>query len=225
MRVDNIAALSLQNMVNKNRFNNSNNEKSSSGLKISENKNLKTDVLINEKMRSQIRELNEAENRIDSNESFDEAKKVYSDANEILGDMENLFSKLVSKELSKDDVAEQVKILSDKFSEVSKSEYFNSKWLKNRLDPGKIVDMSTDERIEESLLNISSIKEEMEKIGLYSNEAIKEENLNASMSRIHNVNMAEEVITLTKQNMLNESSRAILAQSNKQPEQIMKLLE
>ena len=53
MRVDNIAALSLQNMVNKNRFNSSNGEKSISGLKISDGKNSKSDVLINEKMKSQ----------------------------------------------------------------------------------------------------------------------------------------------------------------------------
>ena len=221
MRVDNIAALSLQNMVNKNRFN----EKSSSSLKISENKNLKTDVLVNEKMRAQIRELNNSEDKVDSSESFNEAKRVYSEVNEILEDMEQLFSKLKSKELKREDVAESVEELSNRFVEVSKSEYFNSKWLKNRLDPGKILGMNTEEDVQASLLNISSIKEEMLKSGLYSNEAISEENLNASKSRIHNVDMAEEIVFLTKKHMLEQSSRAILAQSNQKPEQIMKLFE
>lgn len=207
--------------MNKNRFN----EKSSSGLKISENKNLKTDVLVNEKMRAQIRELNNSEDKVDSSESFNEAKRVYSEVNEILGDMEQLFSKLKSKELKREDIAESVEELSNRFVEVSKSEYFNSKWLKNRLDPGKIWGMNTEEDVQASLLNISSIKEEMLKSGLYSNEAISEENLNASKSRIHNVDMAEEIVFLTKKHMLEQSSRAILAQSNQKPEQIMKLLE
>jgi len=225
MRVDNIAALSLQNMVNKNRFNSSNNEKSISGLKISDGKSSKSDVLVNEKMRSQIRELNDADSRVDSNESFGEAKKVYSKANEILSDMEEVFSKLASKEITKEEMSEKVETLSKEFEEVSKSKYFNSKWLKNRLDPGSIINVNTEEDLKESMLNVSSIKEEMEKTGLYLDEAIKEENLNASKSRIHNVDMAEEVVALTKKNMMDQSSRAVLAQSNKSPEQIIKLLE
>lgn len=221
MRVDNIAALNLQSMVSKNKF--SNNEKSSSGLKISENKQIKSDDLVNEKMRAQIRELNDGEN--DFNDTFDEAKKVYSEANEILENMERLFSKLASKELKKEDVTEEINTLSAKFVEVSKSKHFNSKWLKNRLDPGNIVNMSTDIGIKESLVNISSMKEEMLKTGLYLDEAIKEENLNASKSRIRNIDMAEEVVSLTKKNMLNQSAKAMLAQGNKIPEQIIKLLE
>ena len=224
MRVDNIAALSLQNMINRNRVNNSNSEKSMSGLKINNNKNLKSDILINEKMRTQIRELSD-DNKVDSNVSFGEAKKVYSKANEILGDMERLFSQLSSKEVNKDDISEEIEKLSSEFTEVSRSKYFNSKWLKNGLDPGNIVNMNTDESIKNSLINISSIKEEMLKTGLYLNEAIKEENLNASKSRIHDVNMAEEVVAMTKKHMLSQSSHAILAQSNKKPEQIIKLLE
>jgi len=222
MRVDNIAALSLQNMVNKNRFNGTDTAKSSSGLKISENKELKSDVLVSEKMRAQIRELGEGN---DSNETLDEARKVYSKANEILGDMEQMFYKLANNELTREAANEEIKSLSNEFAELAKSEHFNTKWLKNRLDPGNIVDISTDMGIEKSLENISSIKEEMLKTGLYSSEAIKEENLNASKSRIHNIDMAEEVVYLTKKHMLDQSSKAILAQANKQPEQIIKLLE
>ena len=108
------------------------------------------------------------------------------------------------------ELSEKLDTLSKEFDEVSKSKYFNSKWLKNRLDPGSIVNVDTDEGLNESLLIISSIKEE---------------NLNASKSRIHDVDMAEEVVALTKKNMLSQSTRAILAQSNKKPEQIIKLLE
>ena len=52
-----------------------------------------------------------------------------------------------------------------------------------------------------------------------------EENLSAAESRIRDVDMAEEMVTYTKNSILNESAMAMLSQANKQPEKILTLLQ
>jgi len=145
MRIDNVAALSLQNIASKNRPEGSHNEKSS-GLKISENKK-DVNSRVNEKMHEQMREIDKSE----------EPEVVYSKSNEILADMEGLF--------------------------------------------------------------------ESKEVAIKGEDDIVSENINASKSRIRDVNMAAEVVNETKSRMINHSSSAILAQENKKPEQILKLLE
>jgi len=90
-------------------------------------------------------------------------------------------------------------------------------------------------------LNVSNIlvKKEQENKNIKStlkiNEDIKyenktkdlgigNENLVASESSINNIDMAEELLKNTKENILENSAMAILSQSNKQPEQIIGLL-
>ena len=50
------------------------------------------------------------------------------------------------------------------------------------------------------------------------------ENLTAAESRIRDVNMADEMVTFTKNNILQQSAMAMLAQANQQPNQILSLL-
>ena len=145
MRVDNVAALSLQNIASRNRPNDSHEERSS-GLKISENKK-NVDSRVNEKMHEQMREIDKSQ----------EPEVVYSKSNEVLADMEGLF--------------------------------------------------------------------ESKEVAIKGEDDVVSENINASKSRIRDVNMAEEVVNVTKSHMINHSKSAILAQANKKPEQILKLLE
>ena len=58
-----------------------------------------------------------------------------------------------------------------------------------------------------------------------NNLSTTEENLTAAESRIRDVDMAEEMVTYTKKSILNQSAMAMLAQANKQPENILTLLQ
>ena len=58
-----------------------------------------------------------------------------------------------------------------------------------------------------------------------SNLSATEENLTAAESRIRDVNMADEMVKYTKNNILNQSAMAMLAQANQQPQAILSLLQ
>ena len=51
------------------------------------------------------------------------------------------------------------------------------------------------------------------------------ENLQAAESRIRDVDMAKEMMNLTKLNVLQQASQAMLAQSNQAPQQVLSLLK
>jgi flagellin len=50
------------------------------------------------------------------------------------------------------------------------------------------------------------------------------ENLTSAESRIRDVDMASEMVTFTKNNILQQSAMSMLAQANQQPQQILSLL-
>jgi flagellin len=60
----------------------------------------------------------------------------------------------------------------------------------------------------------------------YTSDAISstEQNLSASNSQIKDVNMAQEMTTLTQQQILEQAGTSMLAQANQQPQLILKLL-
>jgi len=71
--------------------------------------------------------------------------------------------------------------------------------------------------------NLGAIQNRMEYAA--NNLATTEENLTAAESRIRDVDMAKEMVTYTKNSILNESAMAMLAQANKQPQSILTLLQ
>ena len=58
-----------------------------------------------------------------------------------------------------------------------------------------------------------------------SNLSTTSENLSAAESRIRDVDMAEEMVSYTKNSILNQSAMAMLAQANQQPQTILSLLQ
>lgn len=50
------------------------------------------------------------------------------------------------------------------------------------------------------------------------------ENLQAAESRVRDVDMAREVMTMTKNNILSQASQSMLAQANQQPQSVLQLL-
>jgi len=57
-----------------------------------------------------------------------------------------------------------------------------------------------------------------------NNLSTTEENLTAAESRIRDVDMSDEMVQYTKDNILNQSAMAMLAQANQLPEQVLTLL-
>ena len=57
-----------------------------------------------------------------------------------------------------------------------------------------------------------------------NNLNVTAENLQAAESRIRDVDMAKEMMNFTKNNILNQASQAMLAQANQQPQAVLQLL-
>ncbi|MFD0696243.1 flagellin [Paenibacillus sp. GCM10027628] len=70
--------------------------------------------------------------------------------------------------------------------------------------------------------NLGAIQNRLEHT--ISNLDTSSENLQASESRIRDVDMAKEMMNFTKSNILNQASQAMLAQANQQPQGVLSLL-
>ena len=81
-------------------------------------------------------------------------------------------------------------------------------------------------------LATEKISAERAKFGAYQNrlesafkrESLYDENLTGAESRIRDVDMAKEMMSFQKSNILMQASQSILAQANQQPERILELL-
>nr|WP_281255673.1 flagellin [Petrotoga mexicana] len=79
---------------------------------------------------------------------------------------------------------------------------------------------------------IETVSEERSKLGAYQNRLehtinnlqVSSENLTAAESRIRDVDMAKEMMNYTKQQILLQSSNAMLAQANMVPQNVLQLL-
>ena len=79
---------------------------------------------------------------------------------------------------------------------------------------------------------IEQVSAERSKLGAFQNRlehSIKNldtssENLQASESRIRDVDMAKEMMEFTKNNILQQAAQAMLAQANQQPQGVLQLL-
>ncbi|MBU3176440.1 flagellin Hag [Clostridium estertheticum] len=78
----------------------------------------------------------------------------------------------------------------------------------------------------------SKVSGERAKLGAYSNRlehtianlGTSSENLTSAESRIRDVDMAKEMSTFSKNNILSQAAQAMLAQANQQPQQVLSLL-
>ncbi|WP_288221898.1 flagellin [uncultured Clostridium sp.] len=84
-------------------------------------------------------------------------------------------------------------------------------------------------KIQSAIDNVSS---ERSKLGAFQNRlehtinnlGTSSENLTSAESRIRDVNMAKEMSTFSKNNILSQAAQAMLAQANQQPQQVLQLL-
>jgi flagellin len=101
---------------------------------------------------------------------------------------------------------------------------------------GKGIDISTQTSADAAITTINdaltSVSSERSKLGAYQNRlehtinnlSVASENLTAAESRIRDVDMAREMMSFTKDQILLQSSNAMLAQANQIPQNVLSLL-
>lgn len=70
-------------------------------------------------------------------------------------------------------------------------------------------------------VDVSNSDDAQEAVTNLNNSA---ENLQAAESRIRDLDMAEEMMAFTKNNILQQAATAMLAQANQQPQSVLQLL-
>ena len=270
MRINtNVMALNASNMLagNQSTVQKSIN-KLSSGLRINSAADDAAGLAISEKMRSQIRGLNQAEsNAQDGISLIQTAEGALQQTTDILQRMRELVVKAendgVLSPKDKQSIDVEIQALKDEIDRIADSTSFNGKKLldgtgtdlrfkigANTLDcdsltisiggmsstaltvDGIKLDDTKDAliKIDAAIVKVSSQRAEL---GAYQNRmeyAIESlsttaENLTSAESRIRDVDMADEMVTFTKNNILQQSAMAMLAQANQQPQQILSLLQ
>lgn len=240
MRVnESVMALNMQSMLKNKSVTNSLIPKTSSNLKITKDEDA-VELAISEKMKSQIRDLKEAEGiTCDEGSSLNEAITTMQDITGILEDMQEILQTIQSKTFignNYDDCEREFKGLQSDFANLYSKEIFNTYSLNNGLNMSENIISNTD------LINFN-IEEVKELTTLYQNkikelediskkfgenidtEMITKSNLSAAESHVQNVATAEEIVSKTKSSIISQARVAMLSQANKKPEQVKTLLE
>ena len=274
MRINtNVMALNAQNMLMRNQSNvESSIKRLSSGLRINGAADDASGLAISEKMRSQIRGLNQAKsNAYDGISMVQTAEGALQQTTDILQRMRELVVKAqnsgVLTDVDKKSITTEIAALTDEIDRIAASTTFNSKkLLDGTLESDEAVFKIGANTFDEDLLSITigsmtstalsvnsldvesddgaknaltAIDEAIKKVSAQrsrlgatqnrmeyaiDNLSATSENLAAAESRIRDVDMAEEMVAYTKNSILNQAAMAMLAQANKQPEQILSLL-
>ena len=99
------------------------------------------------------------------------------------------------------------------------------------------IDVSTQSKASTAITTIQTaiekVSAERSKLGAYQNRlehtianlGTSSENLTSAESRITDVDMAKEMSTYSKNNILSQAAQAMLAQANQQPQQVLQLLK
>ena len=280
MRINtNVMALNAQNMLTRNQGGvESSIRKLSSGLRINGAADDASGLAISEKMRAQIRGLNQAEsNAQDGISMIQTAEGALQQTTDILQRMRELVIKAqnsgVLTEQDKESISTELDALTDEIDRIASSTTFNTKTLldgelatddkaaifkigANNFEDdiltvtigsmkaadilntagGSTIAIDTADNAETALTRIdyaiNKVSAERAKLGAVQNRmeyaienlSATSENLSAAESRIRDVDMAEEMVSYTKNSILNQSAMAMLAQANQQPQQILSLL-
>jgi len=274
MRINtNIMALNAQNMLTRNQGGvESSIKKLSSGLRINGAADDASGLAISEKMRSQIRGLNQAKsNAQDGISMIQTAEGALQQTTDILQRMRELVIKSENKGVltptDEEAIKTEVEELVKEIDRIATSTTFNQKSLLDgslaedddaavfkigadqgnlltvtignmgigsdglKLENIDVVDGAADAltAIDDAIKAVSSQRAKLGAVQNRMEYAIESlsttsENLSAAESRIRDVDMAEEMVSYTKDSILNQSAMAMLAQANQQPQQILTLL-
>ncbi|WP_010681190.1 flagellin N-terminal helical domain-containing protein [Acetivibrio cellulolyticus] len=244
-------------------------EKLSSGYRINRAGDDAAGLSISEKMRGQIRGLQQSSrNAQDGISLIQTAEGALSETHSILQRMRelavqasndtNVTNDRTAIETELDDLAEEVTRIADKtqfntqklidgsFSGViqigaNAGENLNFSIASMTasalgvLDADIAVDTTANAQSSISVINsaINTVSTQRAKLGAKQNRLehtinnldTAAENLQASESRIRDVDMAQEMMSYTKNNILNQAATAMLAQANQAPQGVLQLLQ
>jgi len=259
----------------------SNIEKLSSGMRINRASDDASGLAVSEKMRAQIRGLNQAERNIENGVSFIQTTEGYlQESQDILHRLRELSVQSANGVYTEEDrmqIQVEVSQLVDEINRIASHAQFNGM---NMLTGGFAEDtqsgqimqfqvganMDQNERVyigtmtaqalglqgaqgEEGTISISNpesanmaigsidsalqqVSRQRANLGAYQNRfekaadgiAIAAENLTAAESQIRDVDMASEMVNYMKNQILTQSSTAMLAQANTQTQSVLQLL-
>lgn len=280
----NMSAINAQrNLKVTNEYVGKNMEKLSSGLRITKAGDDASGLAVSEKMRSQIRGLNQASRNAADGISFIQTSEGYlQESQDILQRLRELSVQASNGIYTQEDrmqIQVEVSQLVDEIDRIASHAQFNgmnmltgrfareegsniitasmyfhiganadqrervyigtmtasSLGLKGVSD-GKIMTLATPDEANRSIITIDSALQKINKqradLGAYQNRleyAVKgldigAENLQASESRIRDVDMAKEMVDYTKNQILVQSGNAMLAQANQRSQSTLQLL-
>lgn len=256
-------------------------EKLSSGLRINRAGDDASGLAVSEKMRSQIRGLNQASENASNGVSFIQTTEGYlQESQDILQRMRELAVQSANGIYTAEDrmqIQVEISQLVDEIDRVASHAQFNGMNLltgrfgreegnnivtasmyfqiganmdqRERVFIGTMTAQALGIRTEQDIMSMSTpdsanssigvldaalqtINKQRADLGAYQNRlemAIKgidvaAENLQAAESRIRDVDMAEEIVDYTKNQILVQSSTAMLAQANTQTQSVLQLL-
>ncbi|MDQ0299546.1 flagellin [Salibacterium salarium] len=273
----NIQALNAYRNLNQNQTELSKNlEKLSSGLRINKASDDAAGLAISEKMRSQIRGLDQAErNAMDGVSLIQTAEGAMQEVNSMLQRMRELSVQSANDSNSESDreqIQKEIDALTDEVDNISENTEFNTKSLLNpdssgaggsgQLSLSFQIGPNSDQTIElnisgmdsetlnidnvdvgtqsgasaaistfdEAINTVTSARSELGAVQnriehTVNNLQITHENLSSAESRIRDADMAEEMTEFTRNNIINQSATAMLAQANQMPQGVLQLLQ
>ncbi|PWW08354.1 flagellin [Paenibacillus cellulosilyticus] len=228
-------------------------EKLSSGLRINRAADDAAGLAVSEKMRGQIRGLEQAQRNVQDGISFVQtAEGAMNEVSSMLTRMKELTvqasngtyssSDISNINLELDQLGSQIdKIMTDtKFNGINitsdvtiKSDDAAQTIKISGVDNTDFKGLSSSKTLTNIEDAIKSVSTERAKLGATQNRleytsnnlGTTVENLSASESRIRDTDMASEMVNLTKNNILLQASQSMLSQANSQPQGVLSLLQ
>ena len=267
MRINtNLNAMIATNQMSKNTaLAGSSMEKLSTGLRITKAGDDAAGLAVSEKMRAQIRGMEQAERNVPDGISMGQtAEGALEEAGNIAQRMRELGVQAGNDTLSDKDrtkVKKELEQLQDEMKKISEETKFNGKQLLNAAGTFTIQAGANSETRKITTADLSSIASNLSSTSISNaseaqsfvtkvdvalesinaarselgamqnrleytanNLTTSTENLTAAESRIRDVDVAKEMVTLSKLNILNQASQAMVSQAKQQPESVSQLL-
>jgi flagellin len=256
-------------------------EKLSSGQRINKAGDDASGLAVSEKMRSQIRGLNQAGQNIQNGVSFIQATEGYlSETTDIVQRLRELSVQSANGVYSSEDrmqIQVEVSQLVDEVNRIASHAQFNgmniltgrfskdSSTATMQIQVGANVDQSEKIFIgtmtaqalglsgtqgTNSMISLSSVEganmaiasldsalktlnKQRADLGAYQNRfeaaykgiSVAAENLQAAESRVRDTDMAQEMVSFTKNQILSQAGNAMLSQANSQPQSVLRLIQ
>ncbi len=231
-------------------------EKLSSGFRINRAADDAAGLSISEKMRGQIRGLQQASrNAQDGISLIQTAEGAMDEISNMLVRMKELAVQKANGTYNSDDISNlelEMTALKDEVTNIQTNTKFNGKAVLNgsstfdivisdsdsvkltitAADVSSAVALSAASSTSTIETAINSINTQRSTLGALQNRLestirnvdTTAENLQAAESRIRDVDMAKEMMTFTKNNILQQAATAMLAQANQAPQGVLQLL-